>query len=108
MIGFRGGQRGGRAAFRQLMQRLREALGRAETQTEEMRQMLEASFGQLNTEFGFAFSLGPTPLLGVYQAELNLIEENYGRYFSFGQAWRMSSPGFASSQRRMVSHLAAS
>ena len=95
-------QLGGRAAFRQLMQRLRETLGRAEAQTEEMRQMLEASFGQLNTEFGFAFSLGPTPLLGVYQAELSLIEENYGRYFSFGQAWRMSSPGFAEQFRRML------
>jgi hypothetical protein len=67
-----------------------------------MRQMLDASFAQLNTEFGFTFSLSATPMLAAYLKELALIEENYGRYFSFGQSWRMASPGFAEQFRRML------
>jgi Dynamin family len=93
---------GGRAAFQQLVQRLRAALDRAEGQAEEMRQMLDASFAQLNTEFGFAFVLAPLPALTAYRDELGLIEQNYGRYFSFGQSWRMATPGFAEQFRRML------
>ena len=93
---------GGRAAFQALIQRLHGALDKAEAQTQEMRQMLDASFAQLNTEFGFAFSLGPTPTLAAYHNELGLIDESYGRYFGFGQAWRMATPGFAEQFRRML------
>lgn len=93
---------GGRGAFAQLMQRLRDALAHAEAQTDEMGRMLEAGFGTLNAEFGFAFTLGPMPVLGPYQAELSLLEDSYGRYFGLGQAWRMSTPGFAEQFRRML------
>ncbi len=93
---------GGRSAFRALVERLRGKLGGAEGQAHEMRQMLDASFAQLNAEFGFAFSLSSTPTLDAYLKELGLIEENYGRYFSFGQAWRMAAPGFADQFRRML------
>ena len=34
--------------------------------------------------------------------ELGRIEDNYGRYFGFGQAWRMATPGFAEQFRRML------
>ncbi len=93
---------GGRSAFRALMQRLRAAVDAAESEADELRQMLDASFVQLNTEFGFAFALGPAPSLAHYRNELGLIEENYGRYFGFGQAWRMAAPGFAEQFRRML------
>jgi hypothetical protein len=93
---------GGRPAFKALVDRLRNRLSAAEGQAHEMRQMLDASFAQLNTEFGFTFSLSATPMLAAYLKELALIEENYGRYFSFGQSWRMASPGFAEQFRRML------
>jgi DNA repair exonuclease SbcCD ATPase subunit len=93
---------GGRTAFRALMQRLRAAAEEAASQAEELRQMLDASFVQLNTEFGFAFALGPAPSLAPYRSELGLIEENYARYFGFAQAWRMATPGFAEQFRRML------
>jgi hypothetical protein len=93
---------GAKPAFAELMKRLRGALDKAQSQGDEMRQMLDASFAQLNTEFGFTFALGPVPALDAYRRELELIEENYGRYFSFGQAWRMATPGFAEQFRRML------
>ncbi len=93
---------GARAAFDTLLQRLRAALTQAQTQAEEMRQMLEASFRQLNTEFGFAFALGSVPELSPFLEELDLIGQNYSRYLGFSQAWRMATPGFAEQFRRML------
>jgi hypothetical protein len=81
---------------------LREALGKAGVQADELRQMLQGSFRQLNTDFGFAFALAPVPNLAPYEAELDLIEQSYRRYFGLGQAWRMAAPGFAEQFRRML------
>lgn len=93
---------GGRAAFETLLSRLQATLRRAQTQTEEMRQMLQASFEQLNTEFGFAFLLPPAPPLGDTMDELQRIATNYSRYLTLGQLWRMATPGFADQFRRML------
>lgn len=93
---------GARGAFETLVARLHAALTQSKRQADEMRQMLEASFRQLNTEFGFTFSLGPTPDLRSFEAELDLIAQNYGRYLGFSQVWRMAAPGFAEQFRRML------
>jgi hypothetical protein len=93
---------GGRAAFDTLMSRVRSALDNARGQVAEMGQMLDGSFRQLNTEFGFAFALGPMPELEAFAEELASIERNYVRYLSLGQAWRMASSGFAEQFRRML------
>ena len=93
---------GGRAAFDMLMSRVRAALAKAQSQTEEMRQMLEGSFRQLNTDFGFAFALVPLPPLSPFAEEIDRIEHNYSRYLGLGQALRMAMPGFAEQFRRML------
>jgi hypothetical protein len=93
---------GGRAAFDKLMARLRVAIGEARVAGEELHDMLQGSFRQLNTDFGFAFSLAPAPYVAASLDELTLIEENYSRYFSLGNAWRMATPGFAEQFRRML------
>ena len=93
---------GGSAAFETLMSRMHAAVDKAARQAEEMRQMLEASFRELNTEFGFAFALGPVPALGPFQHNLDTIDQNYRRYLGLGQVWRMAAPGFAEQFRRML------
>lgn len=93
---------GARSAFDKLIERLRAAIAHARAQAEEMRQMLDASFRQLNTEFGFAFTLAPVPELASFGTELDLIEHNYGRYLGISQAWRLAAPGFAEQFRRML------
>ncbi len=93
---------GGRAAFETLMTRLKSTVDKAAAQAEEMRQMLEASFRELNTEFGFAFALSEVPTLAPFKHDLELIAENYSRYLGLGQVWRMAAPGFADQFRRML------
>ena len=93
---------GGRGAFDTLLARVRAAMTRAQSQSEEMRQMLEGSFRLLNTEFGFAFSLGPVPLLAPFVQELDRIEHNYSHYLGLGQALRMAQAGFAEQFRRIL------
>jgi Dynamin family len=91
-----------RKPFDLMFQRLRGAIDAAESQAGEMQSMLEASFRQLNAEFGFAFTLGIAPDLSRYRGELDLIAQNYGRYVGFSQAWRMAVPGFVEQFRRML------
>lgn len=93
---------GTRKPFVLLFERLRTALAAAQAQTQEMQQMLDASFRQLNADFGFAFSSTPAPLLDRYRAELDLIDQNYSRYVGLSQAWRLAVPGFVEQFRRLL------
>jgi len=93
---------GGRAAFEALVARLHAKLVDAGAQAEELRQMLDASFNQLNTEFGFVLVQPPAPPLQRYAQELDLIAQGYARLLGLGQAWRMAAPGFAEQFRRML------
>jgi hypothetical protein len=101
-IGVRALNLGAKQAFATLCRHLRESLAIASTQVQEMRQMLDASFLQLNAEFGFAFTLSAPPTLERFTAELDLIDRNYSRYLGLTQAWRMAAPGFAEQFRRML------
>lgn len=93
---------GALATFESLFTRLRASLDHAEQQATEMREMLEGSFRQMNSEFGFAFSLLAPPGLAPFRKDLALIEAGYGRYFGLSQVWRMGSPGFTSQFRRLL------
>lgn len=93
---------GARKSFEGMFQRLGAALDAAQAKTGEMQQMLDASFRQLNAEFGFAFTVDSPPDLKRYHAELDLIAQNYGRYIGFSQAWRLAVPGFIEQFRRML------
>jgi hypothetical protein len=93
---------GGKAAFVTLCTRLKGALVAAQQQADEIREMLDASFMQLNAEFGFAFARQPAPELERFTRELDLIDHNYSQYLGLLQAWRMASPGFMEQFRRML------
>jgi len=93
---------GGKQAFATLCARLRAALASAQSQAEEIRQMLDGSFMQLNAEYGFSFALQAQPELQRFGRELDLIDHNYSQYLGLLQAWRMASPGFMEQFRRML------
>jgi hypothetical protein len=93
---------GARKAFKRLFERLQGALAAADVQAREMQQMLEASFGRLNGEFGFAFVIGPAPSLDRYRDDLALIDKSYSRYVGLTQSWRLAVPGFMEQFRRML------
>jgi len=93
---------GAAKAFHTLCARLRDALGRSTAQSAEMRQMVQASFEQLNAEFGFSFVLAPLPDAAAVDNDLTLIERSYGKYLGLGQAWRMAGQGAMEQFRRML------
>ncbi|HNT39635.1 MAG TPA: dynamin family protein [Rubrivivax sp.] len=93
---------GGRAAFATLCGRLQDALATAQRRADEMREMLDASFMQLNADYALAFARQPAPELQRFGRELDLIEHTYSRYLGLLQAWRLASPGFMEQFRRML------
>lgn len=101
-IGFGPLQLGAKAAFETLFERLGQRLVQAAAQADELRQMLDASFLQLNAEHGFAFALSVPPALEPFQAELGRIADTYRQYLGLSQAWRMAMPGYAEQFRRVL------
>jgi hypothetical protein len=93
---------GARKAFVALCQRLRGLLEAADKRSREIRDMLGASFGKLNAEFGFSLALNPGPDLERFTDELRLIEKSYVQYLGLTQALRLSQPKFMEQFRRML------
>ena len=93
---------GAKKAFIALCARLRARIGVARARGEEINEMLQASFRQLNSEFGFALSLNRLPSLERCDRELALIERSYAQYLGLSQALRLAEPRFMEQFRRML------
>jgi len=91
-----------RAAFAKLCEQLGVQVDLAAHQCAEISQMLQASFDQLNSEFGFSLGVPPPPDLAAWREELQLIERGYSRYFGVTRAVRMHAPGFNEQLQRML------
>jgi hypothetical protein len=93
---------GAKRAFIALCARLRERVTQARTRGQEIHDMLQASFRQLNSEFGFALTLTRLPSLERCDRELDLIERSYVQYLGLSQALRLAEPRFMEQFRRML------
>ena len=93
---------GGRRAFAALCERLRAKLRLSQQRGLEVRSMLEASFNQLNAEYGFALALGENPTVETALSEIDLIERSYAHYLGLGHAIRLSNEAFMEQFRRML------
>jgi len=93
---------GAKKAFLALCQRLRQRVLLARQRGQEINDMLQASFRQLNSEFGFALSLTRLPSLERCDRELDLIERSYAQYLGLSQALRLAEPRFMEQFRRML------
>ena len=93
---------GAKKSFIALCERLRTLLSTAERRNGEIREMLQASFGRLNAEFGFSLSLGKSLSLDRFVDELQLIESNYVQYLGLTLALRLAQPKFMEQFRRML------
>lgn len=91
-----------RQAFEALCNGLAGQIDRAAHQCAEIDQMLQASFRQLNAEFGFSLALTPPPDLAPLREELQLIERGYSRYFGVARAIRMQGSAFNDQFQRML------
>lgn len=93
---------GGRRLFGELVQQLRERLVAATQRNEEIRAMLQASFAQLNSEFGFALALPEPPSLERALRELGQVERNFGGYLGLTNALRLADPRYLEQFRRLL------
>lgn len=93
---------GGRRLFGELVQQLRERLVAAAQRNEEIRAMLQASFAQLNSEFGFALALPEPPSLERALRELGQVERNFGGYLGLTKALRLADPRYLEQFRRLL------
>ena len=93
---------GAKKSFLALGVRLRRLLDDAQRRSNEIRDMLGASFGKLNAEFGFSLAMTPSPELGRFSEELAQIEASYVQYLGLTQALRLSQPKFMEQFRRML------
>ena len=93
---------GAKKAFVALCARLQALLATAQRRSTEIREMLGASFGRLNAEFGFSLSLGKPLEFERFAAELQLIESNYVQYLGLTLALRLAQPKFMEQFRRML------
>ncbi len=93
---------GAKKAFVALCARLRGLLEGAGKRSDEIRDMLGASFAKLNGEFGFSLALTRSPELLRFNEELALIEQSYVQYLGLTQALRLSQPKFMEQFRRML------
>jgi hypothetical protein len=80
-------------AFGHLMDQVRADLQKACTQAQEMWQMMDASFKQLNADYGFSFVLAPLPDLDRFKGDVQRIEARYGAHLKLTQSWRLAAPG---------------
>jgi Dynamin family len=93
---------GAKKAFLSMCGRLDTLVQQGQKRCFEMRQMLEAAFGRLNAEFGFALALEPGPDLSKFREELELIQRNYVQYLGLTLSLRLSQPKFMEQFRRML------
>ena len=93
---------GAKKAFLALCERLHGLLSAAQRRNGEIREMLGASFGRLNAEFGFSLALGKPLDFDRFTSELQLIKSNYVQYLGLTLALRLAQPKFMEQFRRML------
>jgi len=93
---------GAKKAFMALCMRLRMRITRARSRSQEIHEMLQGSFKQLNSDYGFALSLSRLPTLERTDRELDLIESSYVQYLGLSNALRLAEPRFMEQFRRML------
>jgi len=93
---------GARKAFVALCERLHGLLAQAQRRNGEIREMLGASFGKLNAEYGFSLTTAKPIDFDRYTSELQLIESNYVQYLGLTLALRLAQPKFMEQFRRML------
>lgn len=93
---------GARRLFGELCQRLRERIELAARLDDETRTMLQASFIQVNAEFGFTLSLPEPPAAARALAGLAEVERNVGGYLGLANALRLVDGRQLEQFKRMV------
>ncbi len=93
---------GARRAYHEAFGRAAERVTQAVAAVNEIHAMLEASFRQLNAEFGFSLQVPPAPGLGEREQEIRQIEKAHEQYVSVGNTLRLIQPTFGARLARAL------
>ncbi len=94
---------GVKKAYGETFDRLRGSVGKVRTLTAEIQSMLDATFRQLNAEYGFSLQVSPEPTMDGYLRDLTLLERSHLQYLGIGNAFRLAQPEFADRLVRALS-----
>ncbi len=100
----RGLKLGVRKIYAGTFSRLRMLLGNAQSTAAEIHAMLGGTFRQLNAEYGFSLQAPQPPSLGLFQQELQQIEDRHLQYLGVGNALRLAQQDFS---QRLIRALGA-
>jgi hypothetical protein len=94
---------GVKRAYGETFDRLRGNLQKVQTLCAEIQSMLVASFGLLNTEYGFSLQAPAEPGMARFLNELDTIERNHLQYLGVGNAFKLAQPEFSDRLVRALS-----
>ncbi|MDP2368632.1 dynamin family protein [Rhodoferax sp.] len=94
---------GVKKAYGETFERLRGSFGKVQALTAEIQSMLDATFRQLNAEYGFSLQVSPEPQMEGYLRDLGLLERGHLQYLGIGNAFRLAQPEFADRLVRALS-----
>lgn len=94
---------GVKRAYGETFDRLRGNLQKVQTLCAEIQSMLVASFGLLNTEYGFSLQVPSEPGMARFLTELDTIERNHLQYLGVGNAFKLAQPEFSDRLVRALS-----
>ena len=94
---------GVKKAYGETFDRLRASIGKVQALTAEIQSMLDATFRQLNAEYGFSLQVSAQPALDGYLRDLALLERSHLQYLGIGNAFRLAQPEFADRLVRALS-----
>ena len=94
---------GVKKAYGQTFSRLQLTLQNAQATSTDIHSMLQASFNQLNTEFGFSLQVPKAPELARFENDLAMIERSHLQYLGLGNVLKLSQPDFSERLVRALS-----
>ena len=94
---------GVKKAYGETFERLRGSFGKVQALAAEIQSMLDATFRQLNAEYGFSLQVSPEPQMDGYLRDLGLLERSHLQYLGIGNAFRLAQPEFADRLVRALS-----
>ena len=94
---------GVKRAYGETFDRLRGNLQKVQTLCDEIQNMLNATFRQLNGEHGFSLQAPAEPQMAQYLGDLDVVERSHIQYLGIGNAFKLAQPEFADRLVRALS-----
>ena len=94
---------GVKKAYGDTFERLRSNLNKVQSLSAEILAMLNATFRQLNGEYGFSLQAPAEPQMARFLADLDMVERSHIQYLGIGNAFKLAQPEFADRLVRALS-----